>query len=182
MNDEKLGNDQQTREVADQETKTAEERVTLSKLELQKLIDSEITKAIKTRESNIEKKYKQMQSEIEAQRESEYRKDLDKTNQLLDEYKQRLSRYELNEQTKNGLAENNALDLLPIFDQDFSSSDGRVKIAKMIKEIINQGIQSGIKDKIQSPATPKTKPALEKSVKDMTPQEYIAYKNSKNLK
>jgi hypothetical protein len=155
-------------------------------------LDQAISKALNTRTKNLEEKtksiedkYLQIMKEKEAEEEQSRRKDLEKTNKLVDELRLENKRLKLAKDTEKALAEHNALDYLPLFDFDLSDVDNRVEFSKKIQAMIETKVQENVKKEISSPApVKKTKSDLKSDIPDAswTSEEYKTWKQSKNLK
>lgn len=165
-----------------QESNAAEEKISLTSSELQKLIDSKVTNAVKTRESNLESKYSELLKSIDADKEAEKRKSLEDANKLIDEYKGKAQKYELERATKAALKEIDALDVVDLFDHDISTVEGRKAFALAFKERLKSSVENEIKTKLNTSntATTKKSPTV-KNVSDMTTEEYKAYKKENNI-
>lgn len=171
-----------TVEETGKETENTEEAITLTQTELQRLIDSKITAAVKTRENNLEAKYSQLMKSVEEDKEKEKRSSLEEANKLLDEYKSKAAKYELEKQTKEALKEVDATDVAGLFDFDTSTVEGRKSFAMAYKEQLKASVEAEIKNKLNTgtPATTKTT-HVEKDLSSMTTEEYKAYKKQNNI-
>lgn len=161
-------------QATDPAASTTEETVTLTQAELQSLMDSKITAALKTRESNLEAKYSQLIKTVEEDKEKEKRSSLEEVNKLLDEYKNKAARYELEMQTKEALKEVEALDIADMFDYDTSSVEGRKAFALAFKNRLKSSVEAEIKNKLNTSNTVTTK--------DTKPVEFKAGMDNENAK
>jgi hypothetical protein len=146
MDIEKTGNEiESTHEGIESET----EIISMPKKEYLKNQDRLISQAIKSREENIRKTFESQLRETQAK---------------MAELEYQIKKKDLILETKDRLSEKNALDLLPLYDYDFSSIDERLKFAEKIAEIVEQKAEQKLKEKINTVKTPtNSKPAVAKN-------------------
>jgi len=145
-------------------------------------VDSRVSQALKTSSAKLKA---QFERDLAAAKESADRKALEDKEEyktLYENERQTKERLELSKQTYDALASQKLGDLIPVFESDLSSIDGRKTAAEHMKSIIDKRVEEEVSRRLKTPAPPLDKePARPKPITEMTPEEYKAYKKERGL-
>jgi len=129
----------------------SEEVLTLSKQDLESLIDRRVSGALKTREDNLRAEFEQerrylQQKALEAE---------GKFEELSEERKrdlEELQKRQLDLETNDLLRKSGMSDFADIFKADFATLDGRATVAEELKTMIQSAVEKELKTRLKSEA------------------------------
>ena len=158
-----------TPDTATTDKPSTDQPITISQSDLDKLI----SKALKTRESNIKSEFEKKSLEEK----QEFQK-------LYESEKQARRKLELSQQTLTKLSTRGLADLADIYDSDFSDIDNRVAVAERIEGLINSRVEAKLKTLAtgKTPITGETKSTEEIPLDKMNPDQFKAWKQSKGYR
>lgn len=131
-------------------------------------VDREVSKALATREEKLRREQAEKEQNWEA---------LAKQNEA------ELNQLRLGSATSQMLAKSKLSHLAPVFESDFSTIEGRTSAAESLNKLISAEVERRINERLKTdpPARSTDKPPVDKQPHEMTPEEFEAYKKSKNL-
>jgi hypothetical protein len=149
-------------ETAEEPGQTAEELTPEMEKRLQSMADRMVTKALETQRKKLEK---DTEARIESERKKLTEKQLAEQGKYQELAEQReaelaairadLAAKELTAQTVQVLADRGVPGLAKVFDADLNSIEGRIEAADLIKQIVDEAVESRVNDRLKTPGAPR---------------------------
>jgi hypothetical protein len=152
-------------DVVNQETEQNQETEKSAKAFTQAELDAAITKAVKTRESNLLKELETRKLEEEG-----------KWKKLYEDERKERERTSLLVETSRILSEHKLNDYLDIFENDHSTIEGRKRTAEAIKNKLSVVIEEEVKKRVTTPQLPKSKEQTPAEIGQMTNEQYAKWR------
>lgn len=140
-------------------------------------VDRIVSKALDTRE-------KKLRAELESEKKKLQRAKLEEEQEYKALYEQATKEAEslkMLRETSEMLSEKNLGNLLPVFESDLSTMDGRVAVTDKLTEFIEAEVEKRVTERIKTPSPAKGKASQPKLPHEMTSDELKEYRKSKGI-